>query len=281
MKQSTSTLLLLLLTFATCGIISCSKTGATGPQGAAGPAGPAGPAGANGSQIYSGSTTPSASTGATGDYYLDVATDVLYGPKTASGWGTGIPLAGSPGAAGKAGSQIYSGNGAPSTTIGTTGDYYLDVTNYVLYGPKTTSGWGTGIVLKGATGTANVIYSAWGYASTPRDTMIDESKLWVVNFPAASLTQADLGSASIQVYLQFGGGEEVLPYIANAGSVNSTLAFIPENGTILITRFTSDNSGSIEIPLSLQYRFVIIPGGVQGTSIVDPYSIGSGNPFHF
>lgn len=149
-----------------------------------------------------------------------------------------------------------------------------------MYGPKTASGWGTGIVLKGATGTANVIYSAWGYASNPRDTTIDKSKLWVVNFPALALSQADLGTASIQVYLQFGGGEEVLPYIASAGSVNSTLSFIPEKGTILITRFTSDNSGSIEIPLSLQYRYVIIPGGVQGSSIIDPYATKS-NPLHF
>lgn len=278
MKQKTSKLLLLTLTLAVCGIISCSKTGPAGPQGAAGPAGPAGP---NGTQIYSGATTPSASTGDSGDYYLDLATDILYGPKTAAGWGNGISLIGGAGAAGKAGSQIYSGSGAPSTATGTTGDYYLDVTNYVLYGPKTSSGWGTGIILKGATGTANVIYSAWGYGANPRDTMIDESNLWVVNFPANSLSLADLSSASIQVYLQFGGGEEVLPYIASAGSVNSTLAFIPEKGTILITRFTSDNSGSIEIPLSLQYRFVIIPGGVQGTSIIDPYLNSEANPVHF
>ena len=281
MKRSSTNLLLLLLAFVTWGTISCSKTGDTGPQGATGPKGAVGPAGTNGSQIYSGNTTPSASTGDSGDYYLDIATDVLYGPKSSSGWGTGISLAGSAGAAGKAGSQIYSGSGAPATTVGAIGDYYLDVTNYVLYGPKTTSGWGTGIVLKGATGTANVIYSAWGYASNPRDTMIDESNLWVVNFPANALSLADLSSASIQVYLQFGGGEEVLPYIAYAGSVNSTLSFIPEKGTILITRYTSDNSGGIEIPLSLQYRYVIIPGGVQGTSIVDPYGKGYTSPLHF
>lgn len=263
-------------------IVSCSKsTGPAGPQGATGAAGSVGPAGANGTQIYSGTTTPASSTGNSGDYYLDLTTDVLYGPKTSSGWGSGISLMGNTGAAGKAGSQIYSGSGAPSAATGTAGDYYLDATNYILYGPKTASSWGTGIVLKGATGTANVIYSAWGYGSNPRDTMIDESKLWVVNFPASALSLADLSTASIQVYLQFGGGEEVLPYIAYAGSVNSTLSFIPEKGTILITRYTSDNSGDIEIPLSLQYRYVIIPGGVEGTSIIDPYASGYSNPIHF
>ena len=265
----------LLIALACMSIISCSKTGPQGATGATGPAGAVGPAGTDGSQIYSGTTTPASSTGSNGDYYLDVSTDVLYGPKTSSGWGTGISLMGQSGAAGKAGSQIYSGTVTPSASLGTIGDYYLNTANYVLFGPKTSSGWGTGIVLKGATGTANVIYSAWGYANNPRDTMIDESNLWVVNFPANALSQVDLSSASIQVYLQFGGGEEVLPYIASAGSVNSTLSFIPETGSILITRFTSDNSGAIEIPLSLQYRYVIIPGGVQGTSIIDPYKTNS------
>jgi hypothetical protein len=92
--------------------------------------------------------------------------------------------------------------------------------------------------------------------------MIDESNLWVVDLPAPGLTQAMLDDASIQVYLNFGAGVFPMPYTASAGSVNSTLTYLPEVGKFLITRFTSDNSGSIEIPLFIQYRYVIIPGGV-------------------
>jgi len=282
MKRSTvHPLLILIIAFAVC--VSCSKTGPAGPQGATGATGPAGavgPAGDNGSQIYSGASTPDATTGSTGDYYLDIATDVLYGPKTASGWGSGISLVGNTGAAGQAGSQIYSGNGGPSTSQGVNGDYYLDAANYVLYGPKTASGWGTGIILKGATGTANVIYSAWGLANNLRDTTIDESKLVVMNFPAASLSQAYLSSASIQVFFIFNGQEEPLPYTSYAGGLENTLSFIPQPGNILITRFTADNSGSIGISSILQFRYVIIPGGVQGTSIVNPYVAGSVVPSH-
>jgi len=71
---------------------SCGKTGDVGPngttgsQGLVGPAGPAGADGKAGSAIYSGSTVLLSSTGVAGDYYLDVATGLLYGPKTASGW---------------------------------------------------------------------------------------------------------------------------------------------------------------------------------------------------
>jgi hypothetical protein len=159
------------LLFAACGKDGAvGPTGATGPQGAVGPAGPAGPNGANGSVIYSGATTPPSTTGNTGDFYLDLGNGLLFGPKTATGWGTGFSLIGATGAtgangpvgptgakgatgaAGAAGSQIYSGNGAPPNSIGVNGDYYLDKTNYLLYGPKTAGGWGTPIALQGPAG---------------------------------------------------------------------------------------------------------------------------------
>ena len=50
------------------------------------------------------------------------------------------------------GNQILSGNGMPTTSLGSVGDYYLNKTTMELYGPKTTEGWGNAIVLKGAQG---------------------------------------------------------------------------------------------------------------------------------
>src|ERR1700761_6611446 len=142
--------LFVLLVLVAILVVACGKdgalgpqgaTGATGSQGAVGAAGPAGTNGQNGSVINSGTTTPASTLGNTGDFYIDLATGFLYGPKTASGWGAGFSLKGATGAAGTAGSKIYNGSGTPATTIGTTGDYYLDKTNYLLYGPKTASGW--------------------------------------------------------------------------------------------------------------------------------------------
>jgi hypothetical protein len=248
---------------------SCGKDGATGPQGpagttgaagAAGATGPTGPAGANGSVIYSGNTTPPTATGAVGDFYLDLATGVLYGPKTAGGWGSGFSLKGPAGAAGAAGNTIISGNGIPSAATGKTGDYYLDDSSYLLYGPKTAGGWGTATSLQGPAGTANVQYSGWNYATNFRDTTLDASQLVIANLAASSLTQTDLTTASIQVYCDFGEGVNPLPYTSFAGGKENTINYLPEVGNILITRFTSDNSASISLSSLIQYRYVIIPG---------------------
>jgi hypothetical protein len=152
---------------------SCAKEGPQGipgPQGDSGVAGLAGPAGADGSVIYSGNGAPSLSLGKNGDYYLDKSNGNLYGPKTDSGWGTPLVLGagqgnsggqgsqgpqgpqGPQGAQGNPGSQTFSGSGAPGATLGSIGDYYLDKTNFLLYGPKTAAGWGIPILLRGAQG---------------------------------------------------------------------------------------------------------------------------------
>lgn len=52
----------------------------------------------------------------------------------------------------KDGTIIHSGNGSPpGTLIGNIGDYYIDNTNHMLYGPYNGS-WGTGVSLVGPAG---------------------------------------------------------------------------------------------------------------------------------
>lgn len=58
------------------------------------------------------------------------------------------------GVAGKDGGMFYSGDTAPATTLGKAGDMYLDKASGTLYGPKTESGWGTPLGLKGPAGDA-------------------------------------------------------------------------------------------------------------------------------
>jgi hypothetical protein len=89
--------------------------GDTGAQGPAGPAGatgragatgPAGPAGADGSTVLNGTGAPADTVGHDGDFYLDTAADVLYGPKSGGTWpATGTSLIGTPGATGAQGPQ--------------------------------------------------------------------------------------------------------------------------------------------------------------------------------
>ena len=142
-------------------LIGCEgAAGPEGPQGQQGPEGPVGPAGEDGSQMYAGTDTPAADIGQEGDYYLNTTTGEYYGPKDSNGWGNPIIVLmgedGQDGADGEDGSQIYSGSGAPDASLGAEGDYYLNKDSYELYGPKTSSGWGMPLNLKGADGNANV-----------------------------------------------------------------------------------------------------------------------------
>jgi hypothetical protein len=100
---------------------SCKKgdigpAGATGSSGATGASGANGATGANGANgqdgntILSGEGVPDVTLGVIGDFYLDISTTSLYGPKTASGWGEPVSLKGEQGEAGAAGD-----NGATAT----------------------------------------------------------------------------------------------------------------------------------------------------------------------
>jgi hypothetical protein len=64
--------------------------GPQGPQGNVGPPGAQGPqgnTGAPGSVIHTGTGTPNSVLGVPGDYYIDGATDILYGPKQSANLG--------------------------------------------------------------------------------------------------------------------------------------------------------------------------------------------------
>ena len=151
--------LLLLTAITMLFTTSCRKDGAAGTKSDTGDKSSinaVGPASAAGSIIYGGTTVPAASNGAVGDYYLNTTTGLLYGPKTATGWGNGLSLKGATGATGAAGSATLSGAGTPAPGLGKNGDYYLAKTNYLLYGPKTSSGWGTPLYLRGPAGNSDV-----------------------------------------------------------------------------------------------------------------------------
>jgi hypothetical protein len=259
---------------------SCGKDGAVGPQGAAGQqgaVGPAGPAGANGqpgSVIYSGTTMPPATTGAIGDFYLNTSTGLLYGPKTTTGWGMGFSLVGpggAPGAAGLPGNTVLSGMGMPAAALGNVGDFYLDKVQYMLYGPKTATGWGPAVSLRGPAGTANVIYSGWNALTNLRDsTTYYGAKVLFGDMPAPALTQSVLDNGAFMVYHQdFGDNpltQDPLPYVffSYGNQITYTISFIAHLGVFTLSYSQSDDglvSGYAFLTEGVQYRYVIIPGG--------------------
>ncbi|HEX3010394.1 MAG TPA: hypothetical protein VHO90_22570 [Bacteroidales bacterium] len=158
---------LVLILFAVAAItISSCKKGDDGPVGPKGDTGEVGPAGKDGSVMFAGSTAPDNATGKEGDYYLDKTACLLYGPKTSTGWGTGLNVKGDKGADG---CKILKGDGAPAESLGNPGDFYLDKTNFALYGPKLLISiggaklWGAGLQL-GAPIQTYIITNPFDYA---------------------------------------------------------------------------------------------------------------------
>lgn len=242
-------------------IFAC-KEGDIGPQGPAGVQGEqgiVGAKGADGSVVFSGIDVPATSIGKNGDYYFRTNTGVLYGPKAAGGWGTGTNLKGGNGTAG---SKILNGTAIPATTVGAVGDFYFQTNNYLFYGPKTAAGWGTAVNLRGATGSANVIYSGWLLARNFRDSTIDGSLTRIGHVYAPRITTDVINRAVVLVYMNFGGGTFQLPYTSFAAGKASTISSHLKANEIVVQRFTHDGTNSISLSTALSYRYVIIPGSI-------------------
>ena len=132
-----------------------------------------GPAGANGADgadgvdgktILSGNSNPNNAIGNDGDIYINTATSTYFGPKSAGVWGAGVSMIGPAGADGADGvngtngadgvdgadgKTILNGSSNPTNAIGTVGDFYYNYNTFAFFGPKTGSGWPTGVILKG------------------------------------------------------------------------------------------------------------------------------------
>ena len=54
---------------------------------------------------------------------------------------------------GSDGRTIYNGSGAPTLNTANVGDFYIDTTSWLIYGPYTGTSWGAGTSLVGASGT--------------------------------------------------------------------------------------------------------------------------------
>lgn len=77
------------------------SNGTNGSNGTDGAAGAAGAPGTNGKTVLNGTTAPASTTGEVGDFYIRTSTSQIYGPKTASGWGSPTSLLGEEGPEGQ------------------------------------------------------------------------------------------------------------------------------------------------------------------------------------
>ena len=275
-------------------LLSCSEETVTGPQGETGETGPMGPQGIpgkDGSLILFGNGAPAESLGKDGDMYLDRAGSELYGAKTDSNWGTPLQLKGEKGDqgdAGEPGSQFLSDAVDPSTGQGAEGDYFLNQESGDLFGPKSASGWGTPINLKG---TANVVASTWINLKPWTNTSVSYLCEATYSIPSpilnavgySSLTSMSASGGVLLVYLSINGAwTNQLPYTDitsnwharwylrdNAGFNYFYLNIRRLSGTTALPEDIRDLTGNYKL------RYVLIPAGLQlsaknnGRDVVD------------
>ncbi len=246
--------------------------------------------GKDGTAILSGANIPSYTIGKVGDFFIDTIGKVMWGPKNNTNWGAGLALVGPTGIGGK---SVLNGTGVPSLAIGALGDFYIDITAKTLYGPKIGSGWGAATNIVGANGAtgnngatgaagtpAQVIYSPW--ITSPynsRDTTIDGTCVRVRHLDAPSLSATILDKGVMITYMRVGSlGPYALPYTSDAGGATNTVNCIYNQQKIFVYRHTFNTCRFtnaiapafpgqpvlINLPQSLEYRYVLIPGLISG-----------------
>lgn len=116
--------------------------GPSGPSGLLGPVGPRGYQGTDGHGIYSGKGPPPNALGGLGDFWLDLTTYEIYGPRVSQTvWpNSGVALKGPMGERGDVGATILSGAEPPASELGRDGDVYIEHGG-LLWGPKTQGAW--------------------------------------------------------------------------------------------------------------------------------------------
>jgi len=169
------------------------------------------------------------------------------------------------------------GSGAPSNDVGDEKDFYMNIDNYWLYGPKLNGLWGTGINLKGEDGGP-------GPAGD-----INLEKIQVVNGPVSTgnvtvyLDLAILASVFV-VKLNAPGNNLVLQNTASAEGIARSFTMVVEQGTggNAMTTWDSKIRFKDGIPPKLSYQvgkrdvfhYLSLD---QGDSFM-PFYVGNGYP---
>lgn len=118
----------------------------------------------------------------------------------------------------------------------------------------------------GAAGTANVIYSAWITAPAAVAETIDGTSGVSTTINAPQLSTDILSKGTILVYVSFGSGTYTVPYTSTAGGFANTITAISTAQKIKLFRFRHDGAGTVGLPTSLSWRYILIPGGVAAAT---------------
>src|SRR5690606_2405594 len=101
--------------------------------------------------VLNGASDPGKDQGKVGDFYINTSSYLIFGPKTASGWGSGTSILGAKGDKGATGAKgdkgdkgatgakgeaeyvILSGSNDPTNSQGKLGDFYYNTVNKTLF----------------------------------------------------------------------------------------------------------------------------------------------------
>lgn len=118
----------------------------------------------------------------------------------------------------------------------------------------------------GPAGTANVIYSAWLTAPTAVAETIDGTSGMSTSLNAPQLSADILNKGTVLVYVSFGSGTYAVPYTSTAGGFANTITAISTLQKIKLFRFRHDGGGTVNLPTTLSWRYILIPGGVSAAT---------------
>ena len=121
--------------------------------------------------MYGGPDDPLPDFGFEGMVYFNLTSGLIYGPKQGADWPQAFAPAGVSGSNGADGNTILYGSGAPSSGLGIDGNFYINTTAHILYGPKTAGAWGSGTSLVGPAG-ANGTNGTNGAAGADGNTIL-------------------------------------------------------------------------------------------------------------
>ena len=271
--MSITTRAILAITIITLLMTGCKK----GDTGSAGPQGNIGATGADGTKIFSGQGAPATTLGRNGDFYIDLTTSNMYGPKADAGWGAPYSLrgtSGTNGTNGSAGSKIYSGTGTPAINTGIAGDYFMSTDTYLFYGPKTEAGWGTPVNLKGPKGDKGESGATATTVTISKDTWLWSAgtefsrKFDIVELNIPQITQDIFDNGIVMVYGRLTSDVNTwnaLPYSFSFDSHSTFVNYEIKPGKLVIKVSNSLNSTNIGIA-RFDMKAVMIPGSISATT---------------
>ena len=120
--------------------------------------------------FLSGTVNPASATGANGDFYINTATNTIFGPKAAGAWpATGTSIVGAAGTNGTNGTNgidgktVLNGTIPPAAVTGANGDFYINTATNTIFGPKAAGAWpATGTSLVGPAGSNATVTASNG-----------------------------------------------------------------------------------------------------------------------